>query len=119
MRYLLLAALLPLTLPGREPLAQRIAHTDPSKYQAAPRVHGGAGELDFTGLFDAYTFNTNLIFLHRGVIPPGGGIGHHYHNQMEEMFVIFDNEAQFTIDGRTSVLTAPAGDRELRLVVED
>ena len=45
------------------------------------------------GLFDAFALNTNLIFLHRGVIPPKGGIGHHYHNQMEEMFVIFDNEA--------------------------
>src|SRR4030095_389772 len=61
------------------------------------------------GLFDATSFNTNLIFLHRGVIPPKGGIGHHYHNHMEEMFVIFDNEAQFTIDGRTSVLQGPAG----------
>src|SRR5262245_48681193 len=106
---LILITLLSFPLMAREPLAQRIAHTDPSKYRKAPRVHGGAGELDFTGLFDAYAFNTNLIFLHRGVIPPKGGIGHHYHNQMEEMFVIFDNEAQFTIDGRTSRLEGPAG----------
>ena len=28
---------------------------------------------------------------------------------MEEMFVIFDNEAQFTIDGRTATLKGPAG----------
>ena len=28
---------------------------------------------------------------------------------MEEMFVIFDNEAQFTVDGRTSLLAGPAG----------
>jgi mannose-6-phosphate isomerase-like protein (cupin superfamily) len=28
---------------------------------------------------------------------------------MEEMFVIFDGEAQFTINGRTSTLQAPAG----------
>jgi len=61
------------------------------------------------GLFDAYSFNTNLIFLHRGVIPPKGGIGHHFHNHMEEMFVIFDNEAEFTIDGRTSRLAGPVG----------
>lgn len=96
-------------LTAREPLAQRIAHTDPSKYRSAKAVHGGAGELNFMGLFDAFALNTNLIFLHRGVIPPKGGIGHHYHNQMEEMFVIFDNEAQFTIDGRTARLEGPAG----------
>lgn len=106
MKWLFLIAL---PLLAREPLAQRIAHTDPAKYRKAPRVHGGAGELHYMGLFDAYAFNTNLIFLHRGVIPPKGGIGHHYHNQMEEMFVIFDNEAQFTIDGRTATLEGPAG----------
>ncbi|MCC6857627.1 MAG: cupin domain-containing protein [Bryobacterales bacterium] len=103
------AAVLAGPLPGREPLAQRIAHTDPVKYRKAPRVHGGAGELHYMGLFDGHTLGTNLIFLHRGVLPPKGGIGHHFHNQMEEMFVIFDNEAQFTIDGRTSVLQGPAG----------
>ncbi|MBS1826439.1 MAG: cupin domain-containing protein [Acidobacteria bacterium] len=94
---------------GAETLAQRIARNDPSKYRAAKRVHAGAGELHFSGMFDAQTFRTNLIFLHRGVIPPGGGIGHHFHNHMEEMFVILDNEAQFTVDGRTSTLQGPAG----------
>jgi mannose-6-phosphate isomerase-like protein (cupin superfamily) len=43
------------------------------------------------------------------VIQPKSGIGAHFHNQCEEMFVILDGEAQFTIDGRTSVLKGPAG----------
>ncbi|HYM12090.1 MAG TPA: cupin domain-containing protein [Bryobacterales bacterium] len=109
----LMAVLASVVLAGaalaQDTLASRIAHTDPSKYRAAPRVHGGAGELDFFGLFGANVFTTNVIFLHRGVLPPGGGIGHHFHHQCEEMFVIFDNAAQFTIDGRTSVLQGPAG----------
>ena len=90
-------------------LRARIAHTDPAKYEAVPAVHGGAGELRLVTLFDEKVFHTNLLFLHRGVLAPRSGIGHHYHNQMEEMFVIFDNEAQFTIDGRTSLLQGPAG----------
>ena len=49
------------------------------------------------------------FFLHRGVIQPKSGISAHFHNQCEEMFVIFDGEAQFTIDGRTSVVKGPAG----------
>ncbi|MBM3775201.1 MAG: cupin domain-containing protein [Acidobacteria bacterium] len=109
MKLLALSVILLSGLGAKEPLAARIARTDPSKYRAIKNVHGGAGELHYQGLFDAYTFQTNVIFLHRGVIPPKGGIGHHYHNQMEEMFVIFDNEAQFTIDGRTSRLAGPAG----------
>lgn len=106
---LLLFALIALPLIAREPLAKRIAHTDPSKYNHEAHVHEGAGEMLFEQLFDSSAFDTNLLFLHRGVLPPKTGIGHHYHNQMEEMFVILDNEAQFTIDGRTSTLEGPAG----------
>ncbi len=94
---------------AQDTLASRIAHTEASKFRRAPRVHAGAGELHYMGLFGNKTLETNLIFLHRGVIPPGGGIGHHFHHQMEEMFVIFDNAAQYTIDGRTAVLEGPAG----------
>jgi mannose-6-phosphate isomerase-like protein (cupin superfamily) len=105
--WLMLFIVLPLA--AREPLAQRIAHTDPAKYQTAKAVHGGAGQMQFTTLLDAHSLDTNLFFLHRGILEPKGGIGHHFHNQCEEMFVIFDGEAQFTIDGRTSVLKGPAG----------
>ena len=35
------------------------------------------------------------------------GIGHHFHNTAEEMFVILNGEAQFTIDGRTALLKGP------------
>src|SRR5271157_2499488 len=98
-----------LPIAAREPLAARIAHSDPSRYRHSPAVHGGAGSLDFTALFDAHTLEPNLQFLHRGVIEPKSGIGAHFHNQCEEMFVILDGEAQFTIDGRTSLLKGPAG----------
>jgi mannose-6-phosphate isomerase-like protein (cupin superfamily) len=98
-------------------VAQRIAHTDPAQYRASPAVHGGPGQLNYMPLFNGRGANdlasqmapSNLIFLHRGIIQPKSGIGHHFHNRCEEMFVIFDGEAQFTIDGRTSVLKAPAG----------
>jgi len=96
-------------LDAVEPLASRIAHTDPSKYRPSPSVHGGAGKLDFMALLDFHALDTNLQFLHRGVIEPKSGIGHHFHNNCEEMFVILDGEAQFTVDGRTSLLKGPAG----------
>lgn len=109
MKAIYLAVLVALPLAAREPLAQRIVHTDPTKYRPSRSVHGGAGQLDFTGLFDARSLETNLQFLHRGVIQPKSGIGAHFHNQCEEMFVILDGEAEFTIDGRTSLLKGPAG----------
>src|SRR3954452_11169961 len=96
-------------LLAREPLADRIAHKDPSKYHLSKAVHDGAGQMRFFAMLDEHSLDTNLYFLHRGVIDPKSGIGHHFHNQCEEMFVILDGEAQFTIDGRTSVLKGPAG----------
>src|SRR5262245_1364383 len=90
-------------------LAKRIAHTDPSRFRPSPAVHGGAGHLDFTALLTAAGQDTHFYFLHRGVIAPKSGIGAHFHNPCEEMFVILDGEAQFTIDGRTSTLKGPAG----------
>ena len=109
MQPLWLMLLLAFPLAAREPLAQRIAHTDPAKYKPARAVHGGSGQVDIMALFDAHSLDTNLFFLHRGVLEPKSGVGHHFHNQCEEMFVIFDGEAQFTIDDRTSVLKGPAG----------
>jgi len=97
------------------PLSQRIGHTDPSKYAHNAAVHNGAGAMDYMPLFDRsghggkFNLGTNLFFLHRGVLLPHSGIGAHFHNYCEEMFVIFDGEAQFTIDGRTSTLQGPAG----------
>jgi len=105
--WLMLVMILPLA--AREPLTQRIAHTDPAKYRTAKAVHGGAGQMHYMALLDAHSLDTNLLFLHRGILEPKSGIGHHFHNQCEEMFVILDGEAQFTIDGRTSVLKGPAG----------
>jgi mannose-6-phosphate isomerase-like protein (cupin superfamily) len=109
MKAVWLTVVLALPMAAREPLAQRIAHTEPEKYRVSRAVHNGAGQLNYMGLLDFHSLDTNLFFLHRGIIEPKSGIGAHFHNQCEEMFVIFDGEAQFTIDGRTSVLKGPAG----------
>ena len=86
----------PAANPPRLPLAQRIAHNDPSRYRSSASVHGGPGQLNFFALFNGDVLDTNLWFLHRGVIQPKSGIGQHFHNYCEEMFVILDGEAQFT-----------------------
>lgn len=108
MLYLVL--LIALAAPANaQSLADRIAHKDPLRYRVSKSVHGGPEHLEYMELLGPRALTTNLFFFHRGIIAPKGGIGHHFHHQMEEMFVIFDNEAEFTIDGRTSLLKAPAG----------
>ena len=90
-------------------IEHRIAHADATKYQHLKAVHDGAGEMDFRVMLGTDAVEPNLIFFHRGVIMPHSGIGEHFHNKCEEMFVILDGEAQFTIDGRTSLIQGPAG----------
>jgi len=107
-KLLLLLAASPFPMLPGDPLAQRIGHTDPAKYTRS-RSHGSAGDMACETLLPGNALTTNLDFIHRCQIMPGGGVGHHFHNQCEEMFVIFDGEAEFTVDGRTSVLKGTVG----------
>ncbi len=94
--------------PVRQPLAQRIGHTDPARYTRS-RSHDSAGDMACELLVPPSALDVNLNFVHRCQIMPGGGVGHHFHNTNEEMFVIFDGQAEFTIDGRTSLLKGTVG----------
>jgi hypothetical protein len=88
------------------PLEKRIAHYDLSKMRPSTAVHGGAGGMQFGVLLNAGAV-PNLLFLHRGIINPHSSIGEHYHMRCEEMFVILDGEAEFTVDGHTSLIKGP------------
>ena len=90
---------------AQQGLEARIAHTNPQAYRAQRGVHAGAGSMSFTGLLNRGAVTPEFNFLHRGEIPAGAGIGHHFHNVAEEMFVILNGEAQFTVDGRTVFAT--------------
>jgi len=107
-RLLIPMLLLVMPLAARDTLEKRIVRAAPDSYQSRKGVHHGAGELRFGTLLPGSAFSTNFVFVHRGEIQPKSGIGHHFHNHMEEMFFILDNEAQFTINGRTSRIEGPA-----------
>jgi mannose-6-phosphate isomerase-like protein (cupin superfamily) len=94
---------------AQDTLAGRIAHTNPEAFRPSTGVHQGAGTMGFTGILNQGAVTPEFNFLHRGEIPPGAGIGHHFHNTVEEMFVILDGEAEFTIDGRTALIQGPVG----------
>ena len=96
------------TTPALPPLTQRVKHLGAESLKHIEHVHGGAGSMEFAPLLGMDALSTNLIFVHQGVINPHSGIGEHFHNRCEEMFVILDGEAQFTIDGHTSLLKGPA-----------
>src|SRR5215216_7524850 len=112
--FVVLVAIMVIPVRAQSPaasgaLSKRIVHADPAAYRQLSAVHGGAGSMSFTALLNRGAVTPEFNFLHRGVIPAAAGIGHHFHNVVEEMFVILDGEAQFTIDGRTASVKGPAG----------
>jgi mannose-6-phosphate isomerase-like protein (cupin superfamily) len=104
----MLAAAVATSAQAPPPLAERIGHTDPSRYRRS-RSHGSEGDMACMTLVPRNAIPL-LNFVHRcQMTAPKGGVGHHFHNRNEEMFVIFDGEAEFTIDGRASLLKGTAG----------
>ena len=63
--------------------------------------------MKFTELIGRNALSTNFLYLHAGEIHAKGGIGHHFHHTIEEMYVLLDGEAEFTVNGRTSRLKGP------------
>lgn len=93
--------------PG-QPTKDRVVPNDPSKYRQLSAVHAGAGKMGFTQLIGRTELSTNFLYLHSGIIDAKSGIGHHFHHNIEEMYVLLSGEAEFTVNGRTSKIKAPA-----------
>ena len=89
-------------------IKDRVVHNDPAKYKELSAVHAGAGKMGFTELIGRSVLSTNFLYLHAGIIEPKSGIGHHFHHNIEEMYLLLNGEAEFTVNGRTSKIKAPA-----------
>ena len=89
-------------------IKDRVVHNDPAKYKELSAVHAGAGKMGFSELIGRSELSTNFLYLHAGIIEPKSGIGHHFHHNIEEMYLLLNGEAEFTVNGRTSKIKAPA-----------
>jgi mannose-6-phosphate isomerase-like protein (cupin superfamily) len=87
----------------------RVRHTDPARFESAERAHGGAGRVHFQKLLEADGFSTPFMALYPAVLPAKTSLGHHFHHSSEEVYVILDESAEFTVNGRTALLQGPAG----------
>jgi len=90
------------------PLVNRIGHTDPAKAMPGKNVHQGTGTLGMQTLLGRNAVK-NLAFMHHGPLGPKSSIGHHFHTNSDEMFLILDGDCQFTVNGQTALIKGPAG----------
>jgi mannose-6-phosphate isomerase-like protein (cupin superfamily) len=95
---------------GTGTLEQRIGHFDRTKLRLLPAAHDGAGTMHVMHLLDGRALSTSFQFLDEAIIDPHSGLGEHFHDNCEEMFMAIEGpDAQYTINGRTSVIKTPAG----------
>jgi mannose-6-phosphate isomerase-like protein (cupin superfamily) len=94
--------------PKATPLAQRIGHTDQSKAMAGKNVHQGTGTVYMQTLLGRGAI-TGLNFMHHGPLMPKSSIGHHFHTDTDEMFLILDGDCEFTVNGKTALVKGPVG----------
>jgi mannose-6-phosphate isomerase-like protein (cupin superfamily) len=99
--------------PGQEktkviPLTERIGHTDQSKAFAGKNVHQGTGTLYMQTLLGRGAI-AGLNFMHHGPLMPESSIGHHFHTNSDEMFLILDGDCEFTVNGQTALIEGPVG----------
>jgi mannose-6-phosphate isomerase-like protein (cupin superfamily) len=113
----MLLSVLPLVVLSGQPqqagqtpktLAERIGHYDIKRARESTKVHQGAGTLFMQTLLGRGAI-TGLNFMHIGPLMPKSSIGHHFHNDSDEMFLILDADCEFTVNGHTSLLPAPMG----------
>ena len=90
------------------PLANRIGHTDPVKAMPGKNVHQGTGTLGMQTLLGRGAVK-NLAFMHHGPLGSKSSIGHHFHTNSDEMFLILDGDCQFTVNGQTALIKGPVG----------
>lgn len=93
---------------GVVPLISRIGHTDPAKAMPGRNVHQGTGTLGMQTLLGRGSVK-NLAFMHHGPLGPKSSIGHHFHTNSDEMFLILDGDCQFTVNGQTALIKGPVG----------
>ncbi|MBN1290713.1 MAG: cupin domain-containing protein [Candidatus Latescibacteria bacterium] len=85
------------------------SRNDPALYDRVGEFpHGGPGRIAYMELTPRDRLQSQFLFVHRGKLEPKCGLGEHVHRRMEEMYIIFDGAAQFTVNGRTATLPGPA-----------
>lgn len=64
-------------------------------------IHGGSGRIATRHVLRPEDFHSTWTFLDQAVLSAGGSVGYHYHDALEECFVITKGRGYMTIDDET------------------
>ncbi|MYF92070.1 MAG: hypothetical protein F4184_08185, partial [Gemmatimonadetes bacterium] len=66
------------------------------KWRAA--IHGGCGQIATRHVLSPDDFNSDWTFLDHAILDAEGSVGYHYHDFLEESFVVLRGQGLMTID---------------------
>jgi mannose-6-phosphate isomerase-like protein (cupin superfamily) len=64
-------------------------------------IHGGSGRIATRHVLRPEDFHSTWTFLDQAVLSAGGSVGYHYHDALEECFVVTKGRGYMTIDDET------------------
>jgi mannose-6-phosphate isomerase-like protein (cupin superfamily) len=64
-------------------------------------IHGGSGQIATRHVLKPEDFHSPWTFLDHAILGAGGSVGYHYHDALEESFVVLKGEGLMTIDDKT------------------
>ena len=64
-------------------------------------IHGGSGRVATRHVLRPEDFHSTWTFLDHAILSAGGSVGYHYHDELEECFVVLRGCGLMTIDDNT------------------
>ena len=64
-------------------------------------IHGGCGQIATRHVLSPEDFYSDWTFLDHAILAPDSSVGYHYHNELEESFVVLRGTGWMTIAGET------------------
>lgn len=64
-------------------------------------IHGGCGQIATRHVLSPDDFYSDWTFLDHAILAPDSSVGYHYHDELEESFVVLKGQGRMTIDDET------------------
>ena len=85
---------------GRDPIVN-VGAFDRAALKWRDAIHGGSGQIATRHVLKPEDFRSSWTFLDHAILSAGGSVGYHYHDALEESFVVTAGEGLMTIDNET------------------
>jgi mannose-6-phosphate isomerase-like protein (cupin superfamily) len=82
-------------------LPARVARVDPGMLSWRDAIHGGTGRMATRHIWNPGDFASAWTFMDHAVLGPDSSVGYHYHDALEECFVVLKGQGRMTIADRT------------------